>query len=437
MDETFFSWRGENPITKGSIGYWTLKGWLRIPQSDLERARLRTYAIQVFHDFEMQLKQKKKKEIKKEILEKLKEKNFGLPNHLYKGRKFSFDLNDKLSPEDMKDLSNAIKDTFQTKGYNRSKIRQIAENSVSTYTNHLLVAAPKLLGKLFESKGEGVDYTRKDNLKSDDDTEIKEEAENTILSYAESYGVGLLGAKGGLYALSSATLKISTGLIASESLPVEAGLVVGALVATSLIKKAIFSNRLGGLLHKEKFDQLVSDIYTGSQTPEDLEKKYRKKVDALMKEHDGDDLRVKLQEVYLEFQTEVLPRIEKGLYQRGENEGSVFEDRFRRASEEKNQLPVVLSMRFALAGFDLEENIKNYFDSEKSAKDLQDLLSGKEPVPPSVERFLQKGKVRGFLRDEVSFQKKKEKIEENQSFSAKKKVFEIQKIDPLLFKAII
>lgn len=100
-------------------------------------------------------------------------------------------------------------------------------------------------------------------------------------------------------------------------------------------------------------------------------------------------------------------------------------------------MPVVLSMRFALAGFDLEDNIKSYFNSEKSAKDLQDLLSGKEAVPPSVERFLQKGKVRGFLKDEACFQKKKEKIEENQEFSAKKKVFEIKKIDPLLFKAVL
>ena len=129
------------------------------------------------------------------------------------------------------------------------------------------------------------------------------------------------------------------------------------------------------------YDNLAADIYAGYSTPESINKEYSSKLDKILKSNkDPDKMRDEILALYKDFDDNVRPSIDKGVYLLGESEGSEA-GAFLKRGEEKD-LPAFLRLKYFKDQYEAEDMLVKEIEanSEEISKMACDLFSGKTKI---------------------------------------------------------
>ena len=120
-------------------------------------------------------------------------------------------------------------------------------------------------------------------------------------------------------------------------------------------------------------------------TPEAINKEYSSKLDEILTSNkDPDKMRDEILSLYKDFDDNVRPSIDKGVYLLGESEGSE-EGAFLKRGENKD-LPAFLKLKYLKDQYEAEDLLVEEFEanSEEISKMATDLLSGKTEISKEV-----------------------------------------------------
>jgi hypothetical protein len=411
IDEKFKTWKGKNPNTKKEVGYWTVKGWKQLSKKqvskDSDKAKLKEYALKAFKEFEKAIKGEGEgsddKEVQKAISDMISKPNLGLPEKVFKGNKFALEV-EKPSREEVKALAESLRGSFSTPGFNRSAIKQ---NLDVLGTDEWIKRSAMMVAKPLRAIG--AKLSKDDDFKEavreakESNPEVAGAAKNLSANWTQSTIApaiisSLTGTSGvsigaGVKGLVTAGLSSAgVGGAVATAAPVVASLVVGAVMYKKLFHQRSKKAK-GKLLAKnsdlpDSYDNLASDIYAGYATPESVEAEYNKKLDAILNDESMDEAeaRKKIIELYEDFDTNARPSIDKGLYQLGATEGSGALDFLKRGAEEKRGTPILIKLLKLKDQYDAQDQIAKLMeeDPDETAKMIQEILSGKEEIPPGL-----------------------------------------------------
>ena len=421
IDEKYKSWKGKNPNTGNDVGYWTVKGWKQITKKQLakdsNKAKLKDYALKVFNEFAKALKGDSKsdsesnedtKKIQNSIREMINKPNMGLPEKVFKDNKFTLDV-EKPSRGDVKALAEDLREGFKTPGFQRGIIKQNIEVlGTDEWINRSAMMVARPIRALSAKLSEDDDFKEAVRDAQESNPEVSGAAKNLAANWTQSTiapmivasatGVSGVSIGGGISSLVSAGLgAVGVGGAVATVCPIIASAVVGAVMYKKLFhgrsKKA-----KGKLLSTnsdlpDSYDNLASDIYAGYATPESVEAEYNKKLDDIINDEslEPDQARDKILELYKEFDTEVRPSIDKGLYQLGQTEGSGKLDFLKRGAEDKKGTPVLIKLLKLKDQYDSQEQIAKIIEDEPDeiAEMIQKFLNGEEEIPPEIMAGLQ------------------------------------------------
>ena len=184
-----------------------------------------------------------------------------------------------------------------------------------------------------------------------------------------------------------------------------------AIVVGTLIKK--FMDKNG-----DQFELVTQDIFAGAVTPEKMEARYNEKIQDIMDNPDLSwrEMKEQMLEVHKEFQLEVRPAIEKGLYlsgtmsdqatkklfDKGEllydkvSEGmgnmlTAIKNKFTGGGKKgsSSSLPISLKIVEAKVMLTLKADIEDYMKNGEGTTLMYKLLSGEEPIDEEIKEHLQ------------------------------------------------
>jgi hypothetical protein len=412
-------WRGENPISGKSVGFWTVKGWLHS-----EDTKLKSYAEKMFRDFKKSVKlEEEGAEIKEVVLPSFID-NGVLPISLIKENTaaFNIDIKQPLSDKSFNYLTTEIRSSFRTQGYNRNFVEQYVDKKIEGYKSIVKLLATPFI-KFFANKKKDQELQRMDDL-----AEVLEESKKTdpslklaTTSFAAGFAfeslmptiAGMAKAPAFLqfftaeglgsvlsnavsaklpFAAKAVALKVPLAVPFLGGSPIVAGLIamgIGMVVAKG-IAKLIFKNE-----HNE-YDEITVDVFRGDLTPEELEKEYNKRLDAILKKKiPREEMQKEIRALYEHFQEDVRPAIEKALYMAGKNVGKGTSGgswdplKFLKTGADSSKPKAVVRMRRVLEQINMEKLVAKSIISKGFNETLTKTLRGEIEMDKNFLKGLQ------------------------------------------------
>lgn len=415
MEEKYAkTWRGENPLTMKSVGYWTVRGWLTE-----EDPKLKAYAKKVFAEFKKAVEEDKKKGELEEHTEQMG-LDFGWPKGVINEGAFNLDLEKPITASEVEFLGVAVRNAFKTPGFKRGVIEQRIDKKISGIKALVkMVADP--LRKMIDKKVKLGDKLGVDVLDEviQGHKEVKVAAAVLAAEYTYTSILPQVAAMSKAPAfLNLLTSESITGALTSALTPLfPAGAKIAALTVPSIVPffggapilaslvaigvgaivGKVISSAVHGKTKTQGYEQITIDIFTGEFTPEEMEAEYQKKFDALLrKKLPPEKLRKEILELYAEFNREVRPAIEKALYMMGKNQGEVGTKGFLSflktgASQLRvgaSQERVLVKMRKVLDQFEISDTIQKTLNTKGFESQLTNFYTGKTKIPPQMVKSL-------------------------------------------------
>jgi hypothetical protein len=419
-------WRGENPLSGKSVGFWTVKGWLHSKDKDLKK-----YAESVFKGFKDSVKEDQKEGVLKEVMLPDIIDNGVFPVELIKQQTLSFniDIEKPISNQSFDYLTENIRRSFRTQGYNRNFVEQYVDKKIEGYKS-IIKLFTKPIMSLFSKQKKDRELERFGDL-----AEVFDEAQNTnkalklasssfavefamdtiipklgeltnssiITDFFTVDGLGAVVTKGIVakfpVAAKVAALTIPKAIPFIGGSPIVAGIVT---IGVGMVVGSIISKMLTNKVQSDEYDEITVDVFRGELTPEDMEKTFNKRLDAILKKNiPREQMQKEMQALYDEFQTEVRPAIEKALYMAGKNvgkgsEGGSFDMfKFLKTGSDSSKPKAVVRMRRVLESIRIEKLIERALITKGFNETLTKVLRGDLPMNPeflkSLHSYLPKG----------------------------------------------
>jgi len=417
IDSKFRTWKKKNPVTNREIGYWTLKSWKDHSQealSDPLKKKQKEYAQSVFEKFQKAIEKDEENqegqeensgEISSEpmpdseVAKLLKKKNLGLPGEVFNNNRLAIKgVNPKK--KDVEKFAEEMKDAFKTETHDKGKVGQMARaGSTFVKTNRRMVG--ELVGsikKLVKKEGAETPEEVKELIESNPEvrTTAKVTAANFLQGTVIPHTAALAGAAGtysiGNAIASGVTAAAGASLVGPGIAAYAAGVGVAAWVsgqATKAIGKGVNKKKDSKV---EAYDSLAADIYAGYITPEEINKEYSKRLEKIMgSDKDPKEMRDEILELWEDFDKNVRPSIDKGVYLRGEQEGADKKDYLKRGAEEE-EAPILITLKMLKMQYEAGDLLADIMgeDCEEKAKDLEKILSGEQKIPDKTIKALQR-----------------------------------------------
>jgi hypothetical protein len=416
IDMRFKSWRGKNPNNGNDVGYWTVKGWKQlgaeVVAKDPNKKLLKDFADRLFKKFEQAVNEsegktpnkKKNRGLERELL---KRENYGLPESIYNENKLTLEAS-KPTREEVEKLALDMSEAFKSREYNTNVVGRVVKGVASDFKVQATNFARPLL-KVVEKKTKDEDLKRTISEVLESNKETKEAAVNHYASWGMTVGMpfilGAIGPEGS--SINDIVNKvISTGLaevgLDSPTLAMACTMAVGAIVGNMISKSLHKSSKENKKIEGDTaYAELSHDIYSGFKTPESVEEEYKKELQSILdnKELDPKKAKTLILALYTQFDQEVRPAIDKGMYLRNETEGSDAMGFMRRGAgdnvlepDERKEMPIFLQIRRLKDHFEMEENLVKYIQEnpDELRESIFELLNGKKEIDPMVIEALNK-----------------------------------------------
>lgn len=445
FEDAMRSWRGPHPYVKGEvIGFWTLRGWFDISEAraseNYSLLQKRSYAIHKMQDWYPRFLSG---EITREKIEEQESEDFyELQILIYDEDRIRAPKNQaELYEADVIQISEGVRRAFKTPGFEKAEnwkkglldIGKVKAKGFATKAYLTLKAFGNVLFSIPSSIKEAHSPASFLKIVSDKAGQSLEVMQ-VLFSYFTEVLVKVLIPFGLFYGLSLIipTLKGMTlnSFLAKVFLPksLEGGWTSIAL--SSYLSMAIVT------AIKEAFDRTAPDTYAlytrdilaSITTPQKIEAEYNEKVDEIMADESltWKEMRDKILEIHKEFQKEVRPAIEKGIYlgKLGEDQDFLemvtpdalypyvnkardkWNNRGKKASEVK--MPASLRVLEARLTADFKVKFDEMIKSGEVSALIYDCLSGKKAIPEDIrERVGSDTKlikqVQAKLEEEIDF----------------------------------
>jgi hypothetical protein len=416
VDEAFKGWKRKNPFSDRQIGYWTLKSWRNHSKKSLNdplKKKQKEYARRMFLKFESAIKKNEAKnqaggdvEVSINAVSMLlRKQNMGLPKKVFKDNRLAI-KGVKPTKKDIEKLAKDIKKAFQTPTHNKGRIG-VAVRGFKMYLkqnarmlNGLFGKMNKLMTGLYkgEKKKSDPDFQKKLKEIAESNPEIKTSSKLLAANWVQSTiipkvatlaGLGAKVSVGSIVATKAAHAAGAVSIATAPSwIPWLAGVAVASLVTGFVFKRIVKKvNQIKGKGQGSSvaYDDLAADIYAGYSTPEAINKEYSSKLDEILTSNkDPDKMRDEILSLYKDFDDNVRPSIDKGVYLLGESEGSE-EGAFLKRGENKD-LPAFLKLKYLKDQYEAEDLLVEEIEtnSEEISKMATDLLSGKTEISKEV-----------------------------------------------------
>ena len=412
VDQEFKKWKRKSPFSKRQIGYWTLKSWRNHSKKSLKdplKKKQKEYARRMFQKFEEAIRkdEAKKQEggtIKKsEVSMLLRKQNMGLPKKVFQDNKLAI-KGVEPTKEDVEKLSKDIKKAFSTPTHNSGRIG-VAVRGFRTFLKQNARMLNEFFGKMGrvlrdkykgkETVEQDPEFQKKIRESAESNPEIRTSAKLLAANWTQSTiipkiamlaGVGAKVSIGSIIATKAAH---AAGAVSVASAPSWVPWLAGVAVA-SVLTGFVFRRIVKKVNEKkgekkgvpQSYDTLAADIYAGYSTPEKVEKEYSSKLDKILKSNkDPKVIRDEILALYKDFDDNVRPSIDKGVYLLGESEGSSVGDFLKRGAEK--ELPAFLKLKYLKEQYEVEDLLVKEIESnsEEISKMATDLFSGKTKIP--------------------------------------------------------
>ena len=412
VDEAFKGWKRKNPFSDRQIGYWTLKSWRNHSKKSLKdpiKKKQKEYARRMFQKFETAIKkdEAKKQEsgdtkiTRSEVSMLLRKQNMGLPKKVFKDNKLAI-KGVEPTKKDVEKLAKDIKKAFATPTHNKGRIG-VAVRGLNRFVKQNTRMLNELFGKMGrvmtdlykgENKESDPEFQKKLREIAESNPEIKTTSKLLAANWTQSTiipkvaALAGLGAKVSIGSLVAAKAAHAAGAVSTATAPTWvpwlAGVAVASLVTGFVFKRIV--KKVNQVKGKDKgkslaYDNLAADIYAGYSTPESINKEYSSKLDKILKSNkDPDKMRDEILALYKDFDDNVRPSIDKGVYLLGESEGSEA-GAFLKRGEEKD-LPAFLRLKYFKDQYEAEDMLVKEIEanSEEISKMACDLFSGKTKI---------------------------------------------------------
>lgn len=421
VDALFKNWTGTSPVTGNIIGYWTVKSWLSIPKESTKEDDIirREFANSLFSKFMKKekdlagsIKNKERSRIlryKKAVNQLMAIKNWGLPKKAF--REIGIIINaEDLTEDQLLQLSQKVKEAMDTPTHKRKFFNYFITSSI--------VGGSKKFASDLKSFVKGK-AKKLDKMKSFQYGTFKEqELYNLYMSTPELRQhkkinfVRAMMEKITVPAISYFLLNLGwTGILAYCSKIIEAipglpsNLFEGKGEWTLYLAAFLLSIFLTGRVYKyivsryiknkadlkreqnPLFDHRASEIYAGFATPESLAKEYKARLDEIQRNKDlsPKERRTEILNLYSEYQTNIRPSIDKGVYLLGEQEGAQKTEYLKRGSEGLGQLPFLIELKQTAIIAKFEEEIPVILQeySSEIVADFRRVLEGTGKMLPN------------------------------------------------------
>lgn len=327
FEEIMRSWRGDHPYNKGEkIGFWTVRSWYDIEDSaakkDYSLLQKKRYAyIKIsawFNDVDMGV-------LTKEIVEEQENKDFYELEILIHGE------NRIRAPKDQKELYEAdliqvadgVRRSFKTEGFERSAVTSIVEGIAISVKENFLFILPKTIEASLKTAWEWV----KQKKKGGEDVSLLETftekaafhpemfpqvkrffidialKKSTVILAMVAHLLPFVEIEGNLGKLVASFFGWNVGWLGGMGVAFVVGFLISKLIVDPLVKKYFTP-------------QVAANIFAGFDTPEGIEKEYNEKLEYILDNKDisWKEMKEQVLDLHREFQLEVRPEIEKGLY---------------------------------------------------------------------------------------------------------------------------
>jgi hypothetical protein len=444
FDDAMKSWRGPHPYRKGeTIGYWVLRGWFEIEEERAEKEypllQKKRYAQQKIGSWYPKFKAG---EITKETIElKEAEDFYELQILIYDEDRIRAPSSEiELYEADVIQIAEGVRSAFKTPGYERSWHKAlflgITRGIVSKFVFvglNALKSVPLALKSFVDdwrasdqklSPSKNFELFKTSFLKAfDQSVEVLSIAavwaQDMLLRVILPFGIFLIISHFGIIPGLGGSLN---GFIAKLFIGQSEGLLAkgtGFLISTVIA--IVFGTALKKFFDgrsTNQFKLVTQDIFAGAVTPEKMESRYNEKIQDIMDNPDlsWKEMKDQMLEVHKEFQLEVRPAIEKGLYLSGtmsDQAGKKFFDEaevwYDKATEGmanmftaiKNKfsgggkkgssasLPISLKIVQAKAMLTLKADLEDYMKNGEGATLIYKILSGEEPIDEEIKEHVQ------------------------------------------------
>jgi len=455
------SWRDKHPYEQGKdIGFWVLRGWYEVNDTRAEKnyclQQKRGYARIVFQDW---LGQIKRGERTQEDVEKQEDKDFRNLELLFydEDRVRPVETEQELFEADIVQLSCGIRKSFRTEGFvGRSFVEQMKQTIGKglpikmLYSTSVFYDVVKSTVKdVFVIVKEEYSVLRNKDLGWKEKLKVlwsslkkntvnlwnhKVSEFSDIFAMVQSMVYSLLFSFLAPVFLTSIlhlvfpNIQVFTSMrkIIAAFMGVDAGSLfgLGASAAVSYVIGAIVAKIIMEYITKDrtKYEEFSDGLFAGTLTPEKMEVLYGDRLDKIMDDSNLDykEMKEKMLELHTEFQNNVRPAIERGLfYNRALEDQSVWDlfpesDRIRakylfkkQVDEEygKDEVGDVLgisplkkastnkdSFMVRYLSFKLSDDVKCHLEeviqSGEFSNTFYNVLSGKEKIGDEVRTML-------------------------------------------------
>lgn len=426
IDEAFKTWKGKNSFSKNQIGYWTLKAWRDLSPEDIKdpnKKNKKEYAQRMFKKFEEAILKDEEKERntpksdkpessnqtleESAVVKLIDKKDYGLPKTFFKNNKLLI-KGVKPTEKDVKKLASELESLFKTPGHQKGLVGSFIRGQKFFVKRNAKMMSDliKDISSKFKKNDKNIEKKIKDAI--DSNPEVQKNTKMLAANWTQSTLIPkvavLLGFSGKLSIGAAIAAKASATAAAVSAAPAAgaaaagvsavtapgwipflAGVGVSALVMGHVFKKIVkkVNESNDG---KKGYEALAADIYAGYATPESIEKEYKAKMDSILSAENLDPAKKKeeILKLYEDFDTNVRPSIDKGLYLLGESEGSGTKDFLKRGAE--GDMPVFLQLKHLKESYEADEIILNTLKEESSeiSKEAESLFSGKKEVSKDV-----------------------------------------------------
>lgn len=412
LDEAFKGWKGRSPSSNRDIGYWTLKSWRNHSKKSLKdpiKRKQKEYARRMFQKFEKAIQEDEAKKQESgeatisnsEVARLLKKPRLGLPKKVFKDNKFAI-TGVSPSKKDIENLGKDIKKLFQTPTHNKGRIgvfvrgQKMFLKQNARMLNEIFGKMGRVIKDLYkgEKREDDPEFQKKLREVAESNPEIKTTAKLLAANWTQSTIIPKVAALAGVGAKLSIGSLIATGTAhaagavstntAPSWVPWLTGVAVASLLTSYIFKKIVKKvNQVKGKDQEKSlaFDQMAADIYAGYSTPEKINKEYSKKLDKILEEgSDPEKMRDEILALYKEFDENVRPSIDKGVYLLGESEDSEAGAFLKRGADE--EMPALLRLKYFKDQYEAEEMlVKEISGNSEEISDMAcNLFSGETEV---------------------------------------------------------